>query len=58
MTTYKQDCDFIKAVVDTSLLEEAVEWISVNMDPEEVFSRSDLGYWAEHNGYKLEDADE
>jgi hypothetical protein len=55
MTTSKQDNDFINAVISNVLLEEAIEWISSNMDPEDVFSRSDLSYWAEHNGYELSD---
>lgn len=50
-TTTRQDADFIGAVINDSLLEAAIEWIGSNMDPEDVFSKNDLGYWATDNGY-------
>lgn len=55
MTTAKQDADFLQSVISARLLEEAIDWISSNMNPEEVFSDEDLSFWAEQNGYIKED---
>lgn len=55
-TTVTQDREFIGSVIGTDLLESSIDWISKNMDPEDVFSASDLEGWAESNGYtKTED---
>lgn len=53
-TTARQDQDFLKALISDSLLEEAIDWIGSNLEPEEVFSDASLQYWAESNGYKRE----
>lgn len=50
MTTSKQDNDFLSHVISERLLEDAIDWISSNMDPEEVFSRDELEQWAIDNG--------
>ena len=44
--------DFI--IDNDNLLDEAVEWISQNLSPEEVFGIGALEVWAEVNGYILE----
>jgi hypothetical protein len=46
MTTSQQDNDFLSAVISGYLLEEAIQWISSNMEPEDVFSDGDLRRWA------------
>jgi len=50
-TTTRQDADFNDSVISHSLLEESIEWIGSNLDPEDVFDDSDLVYWATSNGY-------
>ena len=55
MTTPKQDKEFVETVISTTLLEDAIEWISRNMNPEDVFKENDLETWAESNGYVKED---
>lgn len=54
MTSHRQDQDFRDTIVSTTLLEEAIDWIQSNMDPEDVFSEEDLSHWAESNGYVYE----
>jgi len=55
MSTGKQDRDFLEDVVGTLLLENAIDWISRNMEPEDVFSTQDLDRWAKNNGYVEEE---
>lgn len=50
-TTATQDRDFIDNVITQCLLEKSIDWIHVNLSPEEVFSTTTLGAWAEDNGY-------
>lgn len=49
MSTSRQDGAFLKSVISPTLLEESIDWISSNMDPEDVFSDSDLRDWANRN---------
>jgi len=54
-TTNSQDSNFISAVINNSLLEEAIDWISDHMNPEDVFSSDDLERWATDNGMVKEE---
>lgn len=54
-TTVRQDSEFVSAVIGSSLLEEAIDWIQSNMNPEDVFDEKDLATWAEENGYEEAD---
>ena len=54
MTTPTQDREFIRQIFPDTLLEEAIEWIRGNLNPEEVFSERDLEVWAENNGFEKE----
>ena len=54
MTTAKQDGQFIAVVISDRLLEESIEWIGKNLDPEDVFSENALAFWAEQNGFERE----
>lgn len=45
MTTYHEETEFIKAVIDTDLLSKAIEWIKENLSPEEVFIEGELVEW-------------
>ena len=53
MTTAKQDSEFAYAVVGELLLEKAIDWISSNMSPEDVFSERDLETWSRSHDYIL-----
>lgn len=62
MPTNKQDKDFademyqsIDVRMGTAALGNAVEWIAMNLAPDDVFSDKDLSAWAESNGYKKEE---
>jgi hypothetical protein len=50
--TYKQDQDFIRAMIPSSLLDEAIYWMACHLDPEDVFGPAALEMWAEDNGYE------
>lgn len=50
-TSSKQDRDFVDSLINSTLLEEAIAWIASNMEPEDVFSDTDLRHWAVDNGY-------
>ena len=54
-TTTKQDSHFITDVISGTLLEESIDWIQANLSPEDVFSPTTLGAWAEDNGYVEEE---
>lgn len=54
MSTYLQDNAFIKSIIDSDLLRNAIDWISQNMSPEDVFSKDQLETWAENNGFVKE----
>jgi hypothetical protein len=57
VTTTKQDQNFKDEVISRTLLEDAIEWIAKNMEPEDVFSDGQLKAWAFSNGFE-ESADE
>lgn len=40
----------------SNLLETAVEWITENLSPEQVFEASRLEEWAEENGFVLKNS--
>jgi hypothetical protein len=37
-----QERDFIESVINRGILEEAVDWIQSNLEPEEVFDKEEL----------------
>lgn len=51
MTTSSQDRDFRDEIFGTEKLEVAIDWISTNMSPADVFDEELLQAWAEENGY-------
>lgn len=58
-TSNKQDRDYSEMINGTvtvsiplSILEDSVEWIKKNMEPEDVFSEDQLSTWAKNNGYE------
>jgi hypothetical protein len=54
-TSSAQDREFIDKVIGAELLENAIDWIAKNMDPEDVFPDSKLEFWAIHNGFIKEE---
>lgn len=50
-TSARQDREFIETLINSRLLEEAIEWISRNLEPEQVFSTEDLEKWARESGF-------
>lgn len=62
MPSTKQDTDFSKLMeenidtvkVSNTALDNAIEWIGDNLEPEDVFSKANLELWAESNGYVKE----
>lgn len=48
-TTQKQDRNFLDEIIGSGLLERAVEWISSNMEPEDVFSQQQIRVSAQQN---------
>lgn len=50
-TTSKQDRDFTEQIIGTGLLENSIEWIRINIRPEDLYSNEQLQDWAESNGY-------
>ena len=50
MTSSTQDRTFIADVIDQFLLERSIDWISNNMEPEDVFGEARLKDWAKDNG--------
>ena len=48
-TTCRQDEDFLKSIIESTVLGKAIEWIQENLEPGDVFSDKDLEKWADHN---------
>jgi hypothetical protein len=56
-TTAKEDEDFIKELISSTLLESAGQYIAENFLPDDVFSEDQLREWATENGFvEKEDA--
>jgi hypothetical protein len=47
--------DFVGAILSEHALDDAIEWIQANLEPEDVFSLDELAkwakVWAENDGY-------
>lgn len=52
--TSDQNDTFIKEAINLPRypLDEAVQWIQDNLEPEQVFTGDQLGMWAEVNGFE------
>jgi len=55
MASWQQNKDFQGTILPQYPLDEAIEWIQKNMEPEEVFSEKQLTQWAEDMGYEKEE---
>jgi hypothetical protein len=51
MAGYKQNKDFAETILPQYLLDEAIDWINKNMEPEDVFSDEQLKLWALNSGF-------
>lgn len=59
MPTSREDSEFAEVMRDSvdevkmssSSLDNAIDWISNHMNPDEIFSEKQLKEWAESNGY-------
>lgn len=57
MPTSRQITDFNQSVVwpnleaKDSFMDDATNWISANLSPDDIFSETQLEKWAEANGY-------
>ena len=57
MASARENKDFTDAILPSYPLDEAIDWIAKNMEPEDVFSPDDLRQWAENSGWVLGDGD-
>lgn len=58
MASDKSNKNFTADIVGGELLDSAIEWISKNMEPEDVFNTSKLKAWAFAEGYVIDEGDE
>lgn len=54
MAAYTDNKKFADAILPQYLLDEAIQWIQSNMEPEDVFSNKQLEQWAIDSGYVSE----
>ena len=59
MTTVKEDSYFasemqsyIETTASNGALENAIDWIAKNLNPDDVFSDDQLDSWAKNKGYE------
>ena len=51
MASTKQNNDFTDDLFGNYPLDQAIEWINSNLDPDDVFDDAALETWAVDNGY-------
>ncbi len=54
-TSVRDDENFIKELIPSSLLEDAITFITNNYSAEELYGIEVMQEWAEENGYILEE---
>ena len=55
MASYRDNKAFAESLNQDNLLDDAIDYITANLDPDDVFEESTLSEWAEANGYVKED---
>lgn len=50
--------EFLLTLINETLLDDAIDWIKMNLNPEEVFNDNDLEDWAYENGFTKNEDDE
>lgn len=51
MASARENEEFKDLIIVGYPLDAAIEWIQLNLSPEEVFEKEDLAFWAENNGF-------
>ena len=51
MATTKENDNFRDEIFSRYALDDAIDWINSNLEPEEVFNEKQLENWAIENGY-------
>ena len=51
MTTAKQDNDFRDMLLGSDALDQSIEWIKDNLEPDDVFDSEQLEDWAKAHGF-------
>lgn len=51
-TNAKSQERFSAAVIPTILLQDVLEWIRVNLEPEDVFTETELRLWSHAHGFR------
>ena len=54
-TSARQDSNFINEMFSSTLLEQAMQFIADNFEPEDIFEEDVMKQWAEDNGYIKEE---
>lgn len=54
-TSTRQDSNFISEMFSSTLLEQAMQFIADNFEPEDIFEEDVMKQWAEDNGYIKEE---
>jgi len=54
-TSVKDDTGFIKEIIPSSLLEDAISFITNTYSAEELYGMGYMRLWAEENGYITEE---
>ena len=54
MASIRENVNFTEAILKTYPLDEAIDWISNNMKPEDVFTEDRLEQWAKDSNYTKE----
>lgn len=58
MTSPQQDREFLRLLleeIDVSDASFVIAWVASEFMPEEIYDQTQLEYWAETNGYVLEE---
>ena len=54
-TSTRQDSNFISEMFSSTLLEQAMQFIADNFEPEDIFEEDVMKEWANENGYIKEE---
>lgn len=46
MATHSENVDFMRSIMSSCLLDDAIDWIRGNLHPDEVFYEPELKEWA------------
>lgn len=49
--TTSRNAEFIRDMTNSTMLDDAVDWIEVHLTPDDVFTHAELEEWALDNGF-------